>query len=101
MLEIISIVVSLSTVSLGILSGLLVKDYYKKFLEVEKNPWEWNLLSYGVMTAFVFHILFMLIRTDTIVLNASIENTLFLIAPLGSFLILLGSIKLWREFRLG
>lgn len=99
MLETISLIIGISWLALGVLSGLLIKDYYEKFLEVEHYSRRWDTLSYGIILSSGFFLLFVSIQEGFLDFNQILDKVLLLIAPTGSFLVLLASIKLWHDFK--
>lgn len=94
------LIVSTAIIAMGIISALIIERYYKDLFEVEHNPIEWNLLSYGMMIAFVFNLSIYFTAQNTIELGRFMETILFLVPAIGSFMVMLGSLKLWREFKL-
>lgn len=96
----VSVAIRTIIVAFGLVSALFIERYYKDLFEVENNPLEWNLFSYGIMIAFIFNISLILAVQNNIRLGKFLEIALYMIPTIGSFLVMLGTLKLWREFKL-
>lgn len=88
-----------SVVGFGLVIAVLMERYYKDLFHKEENPLEWNLLSYGMMIAFLIH-LPLILQTYNINFNSLLETLFYLIPSIGAFTLMIGSLKLWREFKL-